>query len=235
MLLWTLKACIPELLLQYASLLLEATVELLRGDDCMGTFVYSRKASVPQAKQIGQKQQQPKGTEGDIRQRTSAAACSKGWETFRHPSTRQRRLLEVGSNQLHVLVKGKSFLGKPAPNKKQAKKNASALAIEWFFTNRDGATSKGAEPKQPATKKSPTKADRAKAALEMFTKSKEVAGGWLLSLQRVPSMHSEYLLTAAAHSFSAKSRLPSWRILSSLGAIEGSDASMKGVARAGIG
>ncbi|CAM6093452.1 unnamed protein product [Calypogeia fissa] len=155
-----------------ASLLLEATVELLRGDDCTGTFVYGRKASVPQAKQTGQQQQQPKGTEGDIKGLLQQLVQKGG--KFPPPKYKTKEAAR-GGFQSTVLVKGKSFLGKPAPNKKQAEKNASSLAIEWFFTNRDGATSKGAEPKQPATKKRSTKADRAEAALEMFTKSKEVA------------------------------------------------------------
>lgn len=158
-----------------ASLLLEATSELLRGDECKGTFVYGRKAVVPRENQ--QQQQQMKGgDEGDVKGLLQQLVQKGG----KHPPPKYKTQ-EAPRGGFHstVHVKGKAFLGKPASTKKQAERNASSLAIEWFFTNREAAAKSAGSgagldshsQSSSSSRKSSTTSKagaRAEAALEMF-------------------------------------------------------------------
>ncbi|KAL2652355.1 hypothetical protein R1flu_020483 [Riccia fluitans] len=99
--------------------LVQAVLELLHGDHCEGRFVFGRKASVKEDKTSQEPQENVKGLLQQLVKRGPA------------PMYKTKRVSR-GGFQSTVMVKGKIFLGKPASSKKQAEKNASKVALEWF-------------------------------------------------------------------------------------------------------
>ncbi|KAL3685906.1 hypothetical protein R1sor_003928 [Riccia sorocarpa] len=102
--------------------LIQAVLALLHGDQCEGRFVFGRKASVKKDRSSPEPLEDVKGQLQQLVQRGGRAA----------PRYKTKGVAR-GAFQSTVLVKGKTFLGKPASSKKQAEKNASRVALEWVL------------------------------------------------------------------------------------------------------
>ncbi|XP_024515116.1 DExH-box ATP-dependent RNA helicase DExH3 [Selaginella moellendorffii] len=105
--------------------LVDAAFELMRGDDCSGSFVFGR-ATKGSGFSKGSAELQDKGTP-DTKGILQTLVQRAG---FAVPTYQTR---SSGSQFIScVVVRGKKFIGEPAESKKQAEKNAAAMAAEWL-------------------------------------------------------------------------------------------------------
>ncbi|KAG6543957.1 hypothetical protein Mapa_014581 [Marchantia paleacea] len=142
--------------------LIEAILELLHGDECQGKFVYGRKiASHSQKdKPVQEEEEDVKGLLQQLVQRGGKAPPK--WKTKAH---------SCGGFQSTVIVRSKSFLGKPASSKKQAEKNASKVALEWVLH------ADAPKDRVLAKKDGNAVVSAPEAALSLFIKSNETLRG----------------------------------------------------------